>query len=424
MILRMVKKSFRIRKKRMLLAVVSVIMGTLLITSMINIYTNIEKEMSKQLRAYGPNITVVPKGSDLKLEVGGVALETPSVVSYLNEEDIYKIKKIFWKYNIGDFTPVLNLKFDVKGDRIPAVGTYFNKTITVPGEAFKSVTTGMKNLYPWLEVEGRWIADDDFESAMIGKEVSKKYNLNTGGRLTAYYDGNPYSFTVKGVIRGGMAEENSIFIPLVKAQQIIGKPGSVSKIEVSSYITPDDDLAKKDVKSMNGKEYERWYCTPYIDSIAYQIEEVIHNGDAVPIAQIASAQGNLLRRITMMILFLTALTLIISTLGVMSNTTALVFERRKEIGIMMGVGAKSRQIIGIFAIEMMLIAVMGGMIGYIMGIGISYIVSNTVFNVTFSFDAYLIPVSIVSAVLITLTGSYIPIKGAVKINPVVVIRGE
>ncbi len=424
MIIKMVRESFKVRRKRMILAVLSVTMGALLITSMLNVYRNIEKEMSKQLKAYGPNIIVVPKGSDLRLEVGGVPLKAPAVSSYLEEGDLYKIKKVFWKYNIADFAPVLNIFTDIKGETVPVIGTYFNKTIDVPGETFKSVTTGIKNLYPWFEVEGKWASDDDLSSAMIGKEIAGKYSLSVGDSITVNYQNKPFTFAISGIIKGGLTEENTIYIPIGKAQQIIGKPGAVSKIEVSSYIVPDDALAKKDRSVMTQDEFIKWYCTPYIDAIAYQLEEVITNGDAVPIAQIASAQGNLLKKITMMMLLLTSLTLFISALGVAATMTASVFERRKEIGIMMGVGAISRQIISIFAIEMMFVALIGGAMGYAIGLGLSYTISNAVFNVSFSFDITLLPITLASAMLITFIGSFIPVRSAVKINPVVMLRGE
>lgn len=424
MITRMVGKSFKIRRKRMMLAVLSVTMGALLIASMINIYRNIEKEMSKQLKAYGPNIIIVPKGSDLRLEVGGVPLKSPEASSYLDEGDLYKIKKVFWKYNIADFAPVLNAFAEINNDRVSIIGTYFNKTIEVPGEAFKSVTTGIKNLYPWLEIEGNWAKDDDLNSVMIGKEIANKYRLNVGDEITLNYGNKPFNFVISGIINGGLTEESTIYIPLGKVQQMIGKPGAVSKIEVSSYIVPDDALAKKDRSEMTEDEFIKWYCTPYIDAIAYQLEEVIKNGDAIPIAQIASAQGNLLKKITMMMLFLASLTLLISALGVTATMMASVFERRKEIGIMMGVGASSRQIISIFAIEMVLVALLGGALGYGAGLGLSYIISNAVFNVSFSFDIALLPITLISAMLITFIGSIIPVRSAVKINPVVMLRGE
>lgn len=424
MITRMAGKSFKIRKKRMLLAVLSVTMGALLIASMVNVYRNIENEMSKQLKAYGPNITIVPKGSDLRLEVGGVPLKPPEASAYLDEGDLYKIKKIFWKYNIADFTPILNVFAEINNERVPIIGTYFNKTIDVPGEAFKSVTTGIKNLYPWLEVKGSWAKDDDLNSAMIGSEIANKYSLNVGDKINLNYGNKTFVFVVSGIIKGGLNEESTIYIPLAKAQQIIGKPHAVSKIEVSSYIVPDDALAKKDRSEMTQDEFIKWYCTPYIDAIAYQLEEVIKDGDAIPIAQIASAQGNLLKKITMMMLFLASLTLLISALGVAATMMASVFERRKEIGIMMGVGANSRQIISIFAIEMLLVAVIGGILGYGAGLGLSYIISNAVFNVSFSFDIALLPLTLLSAMLITIIGSFVPVRSAVRINPVVMLRGE
>lgn len=424
MILRMIKKSFKIRKKRMILTIISVAMGALLVTSMLNIYLNIEQEMSKQLKAYGPNIVVTPKGDSLKMEVGGIPLKSSQANSYLKEEESVRIKKIFWKYNIGDFTPILNFSSNLDGKDVPIIGIYFDKKVEVTGESFKFIETGMKKLYPWLEIEGNWINDEDNNSVMIGKELAEKIGVAVGSKVTVPYNEKSYSFTVEGIIKGGTTEEGTLYMPIKIAQQIIGKPGAVSKIEVSSYITPDDDFAKQDTSAMTKEEFEKWYCTPYIDSIAYQIQEVITDSKATPVAQVASAQGKFLKRITVMIFFIAIIATIISTLSVMATMTAAVFERRKEIGVMSAIGADRRQVLLLFLSETFVCGLLGGAIGYGIGMAISYALSNFIFNVTFAFNLFILPVALISAITIAIIGSYIPLKTALKVNPVVVIRGE
>lgn len=420
----MIKKSFKIRRKRVILTITSVAMGALLVTAMLNIYLNIEQEMSKQLKAYGPNIVVTSKSDSLKMEVGGIPLKSSQTTSYLKEEELVKIKKIFWKYNIGDFTPLLNFSTKLDGIDVPVIGTYFNKKVEVTGESFKFIETGMRKLYPWVEIEGSWINDEDNNTVMIGKGLAKKLGVAVGSNLSLPYNEKSYSFTVKGIINGGITEEGTLYMPIKKAQQIIEKSGAVSKIEVSSYITPDDDFAKKDTNVMTKDEFEKWYCTPYIDSIAYQIQEVITDSKATPVAQIASAQGKFLKRITYMMFFIAVIATVISTLSVMATMTASVFERRKEIGVMSAIGADRRQVLLLFLSETFVCGFIGGAIGYCIGMAISYALSNFIFNVTFALNLFILPIALISAIIIAIIGSYIPLKTALKVNPVVVIRGE
>ena len=408
----------------MILTIVSVAMGALLITVMLNVNFNIEKDMSRELKAYGPNIVVTPKGEDLNMEVGGLPLKSSVPTSFLKEDELFKMKKIFWKYNVADFTPLLNFTSSVNGSEIPSIGTYFNKTVEVPGETFKFIETGMKKLYPWLEIEGNWVKDDDNDSIMVGKGLAKKLGFAVGNKISLLYNEKPYSFTVAGIIKGGATEEGTLYMSIKKAQQIMGKAGAVSKIEISSYITPDDAFAKKDTKTMSKEEFEKWYCTPYIDSIAYQFQEVITNGKATPVSQVASAQGNFLKRITMMMLFIAVIATIISTLSVMATMTAAVFERRKEIGVMSAIGAERSQVLILFLSEALVSGILGGVLGYGIGFAISYALSIFIFNVAFTFNVIILPIVLICAVLIAEIGSYLPLNTALKINPVVVIRGE
>ena len=55
----------------------------------------------------------------------------------------------------------------------------------------------------------------------------------------------------------------------------INDRGKVRRIEVSALTKPEDAFAHADVSRLSGPEFDRWYCTPYASSIAYQIRQVI-----------------------------------------------------------------------------------------------------------------------------------------------------
>ena len=70
-------------------------------------------------------------------------------------------------------------------------------------------------------------------------------------------------------------------------------------IEVSALTTPDNDLAKKaaqDPNSLTISEYETWYCTAYVSSISYQIQEVLTDSVAKPNRQVAESEGTILNK--------------------------------------------------------------------------------------------------------------------------------
>ena len=93
--------------------------------------------------------------------------------------------------------------------------------------------------------------------------------------------------------------------PLPLAQQILGKPGAVRRIYVSAVTKPEDAFARRDPKTMSPEMYDRWYCSPYAQSIAFQLQEAIPHSHAEQIRQVAQNEGTVLSRIQGLMLLIT-----------------------------------------------------------------------------------------------------------------------
>lgn len=426
---RIIKKSFKNQKKRIFLAVLSVIMGASLISALISVYLNTEEKIGKELSSYGPNIIVKPKDQNIQLEIGGVNYSTSKGQTYLREDELYKIKKIFWKYNILGFAPYLNTIVNVetkdKSESIVLTGTFFDKEIKVPGEAFETTKVGVKSIAPWWTVDGSWINDEEKKKEVIlGAVVAKYLDKKVGDVIQINYNNKKINLNVVGILHTGGDEENRIFTNLSIVQDLVGLSGKISEIKVSAAITPEDEFAKKDITTMTKEEYDRWYCTPYISSIALQIEEVISDAEAQPIAQVASAQGNFLKKIKLMMLLISIVGIAASVLGVLTTMTTSILERRKEIGIIKAIGSETKQVLILFLGETSVIGIIGGIIGYGIGIGLAQLIGYAVFNSKIAINIEVLPLTIITAIGITLLGSIIPIRNALKIEPVIVLRGE
>ena len=113
-------------------------------------------------------------------------------------------------------------------------------------------------------------------------------------------------------------------------------------------MTPENDLARKAVANpdlFSQQEKEIWYCTAYVSSIAYQIEEVIANSSARPVRQIAESEGKILEKTQLLILLITALSLLSTALGVSNLVSANIMERSSELGLLKAIGATNLGVI-------------------------------------------------------------------------------
>jgi len=187
---------------------------------------------------------------------------------------------------------------------------------------------------------------------------------------------------------------------------------------------PPDALATRDPKTMTPEVYDRWYCSPYVESIAYQLQEVIPHSHAEQIRQVAQNEGTVLSRIKGLMFLVTFGALFASALAVAAAMATSIFERRVEVGLMKAMGAGNIVVSAIFFAEALLLAMMGGVAGFTVGALLAHQIGRSIFNSQISIQPVLFPIILAIAVLLTFAGSAAAIRRAVKFDPVFALRGE
>jgi len=423
---RLVYESFRHQGRRKLLAGIAITLGVAVATAMIAVATDIGDKINRELRSYGANLVVTPQEDTLDVEVGGVNLKPPSDGTFLSEADLPKIRGTFWHNNIVGFSPMLPVTVKLGGlaEDVTLVGTYFNKPLHFGKQDF---TTGVRITHPWWKISCgdkesancTWPADDS-QNVLLGERLATKVKQKTGD--TVEVAGR--QLTVAGILSTGGAEDDQIVAPIALAQQIIGKPGAVRRVYVSALTKPPDALSVRDPKSMTPEVYDRWYCSPYVESIAYQLQEVIPHSHAEQIRQVAQNEGTVLSRIKGLMLLVTLAALLASALAVSAAMATAIFERRVEVGLMKALGAGSFAVSSIFFAEALLLAIVGGVAGFSAGALLAHQIGRSIFKSQISIEPVLFPIIIAIAVMVTFAGSAAAIRRAVKFDPVFALRGE
>jgi putative ABC transport system permease protein len=426
---RIVYESFRHQARRKLLAGIAITLGAAVATAMIAVATDIGDKINRELRGYGANLVVTPQEDTLDVEVGGVNLKPPSDGAFLNEADLPKIRGTFWHHNIVGFSPMLpvTVKMGTGSDAkdVTLLGTYFNKALSFGKDDF---TTGVRITHPWWKVlcgsPGEFSScgwpDDSSQNILVGERLASKLDKQVGNTL----DVAGRHLTVLGILSTGGAEDDQIVAPLALAQQILGKPGAVRRVYVSALTKPADALSVRDPKTMTPEVYDRWYCSPYVESIAYQLQEVIPHSHAEQIRQVAQNEGTVLSRIKGLMLLITFAALFASALAVSAAMATAIYERRVEVGLMKALGAGDLAVSAIFFAEALLLALVGGVAGFSAGALLARQIGRSIFNSQISVEPVLFPVILAIAVFVTLAGSAAAIRRAVKFDPVFALRGE
>jgi putative ABC transport system permease protein len=413
----------------MLMVAFTVALGASLATAMLNVMLDVGDKVNQELKTYGANITVIPRGASLLDALYGVNEGSGVSDKYLKEEELGNIKTIFWAFNIVDFTPYLNARVRLLTPRgegeIGLVGTWFNHHLELPtGEA---LDTGMGNMKRWWDMEGRWLTDKEQNALMVGHQAAKQHGITLGDSITLQGNGQPRTFTVASIFNAGGDEDGRIYVPLSVAQGLVNREGQVSSVEVSALTTPDNELSRRaaqDPKSLSIKEWETWYCTAYVSAICYQIDEVISGAVSKPIRQVAESEGAILQKTQLLMLLITILSLAGSALGISNLVTASVMERASEIGLLKAVGAYDGPISGLVLTEIGITGIGGGIGGYFVGLGFAQIIGHTVFGSPIDLKPLVVPLVGVLVLLVTLAGSIPSIRFLLSLRPAEVLHGR
>lgn len=420
MFARLVYESFRRQKRRKLLAGAAITLGVTVATAMIAVATDIGDKINRELRTIGANLLITPQEDTLDVEIGGVNLKPPSDGAFLNEADLPKIKGIFWHNNIAGFAPMLpvnvTLEREGKTDNLTLLGTYFAKQIAFGKEEF---ATGVRTTHPWWKVSGAW-PDDSSHDVLLGERLAARLSVKPGDEVTL----SGRRLPVSGILSTGGIEDDQIVASISLAQEILGKPGAVRRVYVSALTKPEDAFAKRDPRSMSGAVYERWYCSPYPQSIAFQLQEAIPHSHAEQIRQVAQNEGAVLTRIEGLIFLVTLAALFASALAVSAAMATAIFERRAEVGLMKALGAGQLAVASVFFAEAALLALIGGFIGFAAGGILAREIGRSIFNSQITITPVLLPVILSIAVIVTFAGSAAAIRNAVRLDPVFALRGE
>ncbi len=426
MFARLVRESFVRNPRRKVLTAAALVVGMAVATATLTVALEVGDRLAREFRSLGANLIVTPVSDTLPLEIGGVDYRPVDEGAYLSEADLGKLKTIFWRHNILGFTPFLDVPTIAGGIRTTMVGTWYEHEVPVPdGTSFE---TGLKSTNPSWQIQGRWFRDGTNEvvigAALAARNpaafsVGKQIQVTQGGASNL-----APTLVITGIATTGDTEDNAILVPLSFAQEYSGHPGQFRTLFISALTKPADALAERDPKSLTPTEYDRWFCSPYISSISYQIRQVIPGVDVRAIRKVADSEGKILSHVSTLLWIVTLAALIAAALAVAATSATTVIERRGEIGIMKAIGATNATVAGLFLAEQLMLAIVGGAIGFVFGAGLARILGASVFGTPAAPRIVLLPVALGIAALVALIGSLIPLRRAARFDPAPILRGE
>ena len=427
MFLRLLFESFRRQKRRKSVALLAIALGMSIATAMIAVGNDIGDKINQELRTLGANLVITPIEDTLDVKIGGVNLKPASEGAVIPEQDLIKMKGIFWGHNIKGYAPFLSDKktIQTRGGELNAelIGTYFAQPLRHGDDQF---STGVRTVNPWWKVEGEWPKDYANwpeqlpPDVLAGSKLAQQAGLNIGDQIQI----SGRKLRISGILDTGSAEDQAIVASLHIVQAILGQPNAVQRVTVSALTKPEDAFARKDPDKLSPAVRERWYCSPYANSIAYQLREALPNVRVEQVRPVEQNQGKVLSRVTGLMLLLSLAALLAAALAVSAAMAATIIERRQEVGLMKSLGAGNSAVASLFLTEAAFLAVAGGLIGFIAGAVLAHRIGQSVFGSAIVVHPVVLAVVLFAAVLVTFVGSAGAVRKAMQFDPAVVLRGD
>ncbi len=377
MFLRMITASLIRRRSRMLVALLAIAVGGTILSGLVTIYYDVPRQMGAQFRNYGANMIFVAADTDAALTMNA-AQEAASVID---------------SSELLGMTPYRYETVRIHEQPIVAAGTDIEST---------------KATSPYWHIEGNYPVSGE---ALVGSDVAEHLGLGVGDSFNATYSSGDDSdsdepdlgvdMKVSGILETGGSEENYIYMSMDDLDALAGANDKLQVVELSISATQDE-------------------LKDYAEKISESSEAVA----ARLVKRVTQSEGTVLTKLQALVFIVTAVVLVLTMICVATTMTAVVAERRREIGLRKALGASDKSIIGEFMGEGLLLGGFGGLVGSVLGFVFAQIVSVNVFSSSITFQPLLIPITMIVSVLVTGLACLLPVRSTMAIDPALVLKGE
>lgn len=356
----------------MLVALLAVAIGATILSGLVTIYYDVPRQMGQEFRSYGANLLLVSPNTDS-----------------LKIENVNKAKNLIPNGKLVGLTPFRYETIEINRQPFMAVGTDFDE---------------VQKTSPYWYISGNYPLDPN--SVLLGQTVANGVAMSVGSELTLSgvdSEGKKFSenFKVSGILQTGGSEEECVYLSLPKLESLMKNSGILDVAECSV--------------SASGSELEE---------ISGAISEKVDGVNPRTVKRLAKSEGTVLTKLQSLVYIVTLVVLILTMVCVATTMTAVVAERRQEIGLKKSLGASNQSIVCEFLGEGLFLGALGGILGVVLGFAFAEAVSVNVFTRSISFQPALVPVTIFVSVAITGLACLLPVRSATEVDPALVLKGE
>jgi putative ABC transport system permease protein len=392
------------RKLRSILTVIGIVIGIAAVVALISLGQGVKKVITDEFAKAGTDKIYIQSGNGFNPNTKGI--------QPLTEQDTEVIEKT---KGVEEVAGML-----MKGGRVE-----YNRKITFIGIIGMPLDESKKlvdEAWNFEYVDGRPLKSGDKYKAFIGSDISKDKALGKSVGVGDRIKIENVEFEIVGELKsmGDPGIDGGIFIPKEVAQELfnVNKPtGHEESIIVARTVAGEDpaviaeNIKKELRRSRDLKEGE--------EDFTVQTTE-----------QLLESFNTILNVLTAIVIGIAGISLFVGGVGIMNTMYTAVLQRTNEIGVMKAIGARNSDILTIFLLESGILGLIGGIIGLLIGMGLSSIVAfiGRTFldtNLLYAyFPWYLVLGALLFAVVVGGLSGILPAIQASRQSPVEALRYE
>lgn len=355
------------RASQALIAVAALATGTAVLCSLTALYFSVPQQLGREFRSYGANLVLLPAGER----------------DFLEDKDLSGLP--------------------IPQEKVVGMASFLYAGIQVNGHGLTIAGTDLARAFlvsPYWRLEGLWPAAGQ---VLLGAQTSEILALRPGQTLTIRdpRTKDAREVTVSGILRTGGPEESLVFADRRWVESWLQIQGRFNLVQLS-VMAGAQELA----------------------ALAREIEARSPGIEARPVKQLAASETAVLGKLQALVFVVTAVVVLLTLICVGTTMVAVIAERRGEIGLKKALGARNGHIVAEFVGEALGLGVLGGVAGALAGTFLSDAVSLGVFGRPAGFQPWLFAIALGTALGLSALSSLIPVRMALSVQPIVVLRGE
>ncbi|MEM3112692.1 MAG: ABC transporter permease [Candidatus Anstonellales archaeon] len=392
-----------LNKLRTGLATLGIVIGIGSVIALVSLGQSSQKAVTAQIQSLGSNLLTVIPGAQSTGFVRGAA----GGATTLSYEDAKALQTSPQITTVKNVSPELSRRAQVTTGKK-------NTNTQILG-----VTPSYSQVRKVSLASGSFISDRDVESmtkvAVLGSQVVSDLFGEGANPVGQSIRINNISFRVIGVAesRGGTGFQNQddmVFVPLTTAQKQLFGADYLTSISIEAQ--------SEDVMTQAQDEIGYFLLSRHKLRDPASADFTIFSQN-----DILDAASSVTSTFTTLLSGIAAISLLVGGIGIMNIMLVTVTERTREIGLRKALGAKKKIIITQFLIESIILTFAGGVIGMVLGIAASYVISNII-NLPFalSLNSVLLAMGVSGAIGVSF--GWYPAQKAANLQPIEALRYE